>query len=162
MIGGLLLMKKAVVFVLFLYTMFIFSMSIDKQSNERTLAASRVITSKINISKQDTLDYETTIRKVNFVLRKGAHFLLYFFFAAIISLVAIKFGATFSEAAGYILFFCLLVANLDEFIQNYMNRTSQVGDCLIDLAGATFGVVLSFSLHSLVNRFMMKKKLGAE
>jgi VanZ family protein len=176
-------MKKMLIFILIIYAMFIFSMSIDGQSNQRTLAVSKVIIAKIGVSnfsstlnknninsntinksninngsKNSVTTNSVAIKKINFIIRKGAHFFVYFFFAVVISSAAIKFRFSFCQSAGYILFFCLLMANTDELIQNYVGgRTSLVQDCFIDFVGAIFGMVFTFSIYYIMNSFRTRK-----
>jgi len=149
-------MKKILIFIFIAFVIFIFSTSIDGESNKKTLEASKIIVNKISVFINQDILYSTAIKRTNLFIRNCAHFLLYFFFALVSSLVAINFRATFIRSAGYILFICLLVANLDEFLQGYVNRTSQVSDCLLDLIGACFGILFTFTLQKVIQYFKTK------
>lgn len=150
-------MKKVLVFVLIIYVMFILSLSMDVQSSKKTLAASKAITTQISVLTKDASTFSTTVNKLNYIIRKGAHFFIYCFFAVILSLVAINFKFSLPRAWGYILFLSLFMANIDELIQRYVGgRSSQVKDCLIDLTGAAVGMMATFFIYNLMNKIRLK------
>ncbi|MEG0775045.1 VanZ family protein [Clostridium sp.] len=146
-------MKKVLVFVLIIYVLFILSLSVDAQSSRKTFAASKAITTQISVLTKDSSTFRATVSKVNYIIRKGAHFFIYCFFAVILSLVAINFKFSLPRAWGYILFISLFIANVDELIQRYVGgRSSQVKDCLIDLTGAAVGMMATFFIYTFMNK----------
>ncbi len=70
-------------------------------------------------------------------IRKLAHFCEFACLSWLMCKTFAAFSVSHNESAGYILFFCLLVAVLDEYIQlAAAGRSSQVTDVLLDFSGA--------------------------
>lgn len=75
-------------------------------------------------------DVEHTIRKI-------AHFCEFAFLCWIVCHTFDEFGVGHKMATGYILFICLFVAVVDEYIQLFApGRGSMVKDVLLDFSGA--------------------------
>ena len=74
---------------------------------------------------------------VEHTLRKLAHFIEFACLSWLICKTYASFGVSNRASNGYILFFCLLVAAVDEYIQLFSSgRTSMVRDVLLDFSGA--------------------------
>lgn len=89
-----------------------------------------------------------------FFIRKGAHFIV-FFMLLLFFYFAFKKTTDLTFRSQLILSFILTsgYAVLDEVHQSFTpNRTPFVGDVLIDISGALFGVVIIFT------HFMIKKR----
>lgn len=78
---------------------------------------------------------------LNYIVRKAAHMVEFFVLALLICWLS---HAVQKKFHGYGLLYPLGVAIIDEFIQSFTGRTSQVLDILIDFAGALigFGLIL--------------------
>lgn len=92
---------------------------------------------KLPVTKRDN--------KLNFIVRKNAHRFEYLILAVFISWALFMNNLKGKNALVYIMFICLLCAVLDEFNQKFViNRTSAVGDVLIDFSGSLIGITLFY------------------
>lgn len=74
---------------------------------------------------------------VEYVLRKLAHFLEFACLSWMVCKTYSSFGVSNRASNGYVLFICLLVAAVDEYIQLFSpGRASMVKDVLLDFSGA--------------------------
>ena len=84
-----------------------------------------------------------------FIIRKGAHLTEFCVLGGLVSNLAYKIKEYYDKHfMGYGLFYVLLVAVTDEFIQSFSDRTSSVSDVLIDLTGALTGIIIVTLLSS--------------
>lgn len=96
------------------------------------------------------------IKNMNAVVRKIGHFSEYFILAICLSLLINKFKNNTINKIINVLFLCLLIAVVDEFIQKYTpNRTSSVMDILIDFTGSIFGTCFFYFIY-IVKRKIIK------
>lgn len=120
-------------FLTALFTMFIFynsSMSGTESGHLSALAAGFVV------HVADFLQVSLS-GDVEHILRKLAHFLEFACLSWLVCKTYSSFGVSDRASNGYILFFCLLVAVVDEYIQLFSHgRTSMVKDVLLDFSGA--------------------------
>ncbi len=89
----------------------------------------------------------------SFWLRKTAHITE---FCALGLLVSGLIETLQKNLYGYGLFYALSVGVLDEFIQSFSDRTSMVGDVLIDFSGALLG----FGIICLIKLIKKRKNNG--
>ena len=81
---------------------------------------------------------------VNHIVRKNAHFFIYFFLGIFVLKGLKKSGINGYLSGGLALFFCTTYAITDEFHQLFVTgRGAQVKDVLIDSTGAAIGIILS-------------------
>ena len=79
----------------------------------------------------------------NYIIRKGAHLTEFGALGILVSALVFKVKVHFEKhLMGYGLFYVLLVAVTDEFIQSFSDRTSSVKDVFIDFAGALLGIII--------------------
>ncbi len=88
-------------------------------------------------------------------IRKSAHFGLYLFLGSLCFLFGLFYTQKFFAAILLGLSLPSLIASLDEYSQQYFNRGSSLNDVIIDISGATFGVILTF-LVSLIVMLIVK------
>ncbi len=92
-----------------------------------------------------------------YLFRKAGHVVEYAVLSAAVITVVLatkrKIGRTF---AGFGAFYCLLVANLDEYIQGFVGRSSLVKDIFIDISGIVVGAVLTLLLWLAVDAVSKK------
>ena len=97
-------------------------------------------------------------------VRKMAHFTEYF--ALGVECTCVISVLTKRALSPYLwadLFVVLAVAVVDEFVQSFVGRTSQVADVLLDFSGACAGIVLTLVVASLVlRRFGKRDDLGTQ
>ncbi len=99
--------------------------------------------------------------RFSFVLRKTAHFTLYFVLGILSFLNAEAFMiCRASLKALYAEAFSVIYAASDEFHQLFVaGRAGQLRDVAIDSAGALLGILICFTLHKVVENKMHKKTL---
>lgn len=91
------------------------------------------------------MDMDTLIT----IIRKTAHFTEFFIMGLLICLCFYYGASRFLPHAGTMLFICLSVGVIDEFIQSFITgRSSEVRDVLIDFGGA----LLAFLLVLLISK----------
>ena len=87
---------------------------------------------------------------INHIVRKNAHFFLYFFLGIFVLNALKNSGINGYRSGGIALFFCMTYAASDEVHQLFVTgRGAQVKDVLIDSTGAATGIILS-SIISLI------------
>lgn len=121
-------------------------------SDEVTLQVINIY-DKLRNKNFDETDKRALIKDLRFVVRKGAHFSLYFLlgFFSYLTFKAYHFKYPLFLA----IFFCLIYASSDEIHQLFVNaRTGRVLDVLIDMCGSFIGSVISL----LFCRFWMQRK----
>ncbi len=85
----------------------------------------------------------------NYIIRKGAHLTEFCILGILVSNTVFRIKIDYGKhLMGYGLFYVLLVAVTDEFIQSFSDRTSSVSDVLIDLTGALTGIIIVALLSS--------------
>ena len=121
--------RKIIFLVLFiLFTLYIFSNSM-MPAKESAKQGGRVIAFL-------TYLFSCSQHTATLIVRKSAHFLEFFIQGALFSGIIFE---SFKKNYIYLLFFGLLTAVTDEFIQNFSEgRGSMVSDCLIDFSGTLF------------------------
>ncbi|QHI71289.1 hypothetical protein Ami3637_01745 [Aminipila terrae] len=126
-------------------------MSSDSYSDVRTLrfseTAYNLLPGKIqNIFITKGID----TKAIDLALRKSSHFIEYMVLSITLFVISRVYKIKTKVSVIYILFICLLIANLDEFYQSFVpGRNSQVRDCLIDLLGSLTGLIICFLLRKL-------------
>ena len=91
-------------------------------------------------------------------VRKLAHFTEYFTLGVECTcVISVLTKRALSPYLWADLFVVLAVAVVDEFVQSFVGRTSQVADVLLDFSGACTGVVLTLIVASLVLRRLNKR-----
>ncbi len=96
---------------------------------------------------------------ISHLVRKSAHFIEYFVLGIECALLAYHAKRKFTiPGAIYSAAFCLLVADMDEFIQSFTDRGSSVGDVLLDLCGAIVGISVGFGITYAIKGIAKKVK----
>lgn len=94
-------------------------------------------------------------------IRKSAHFGLYLFLGVLCFLFGLFYTHKIFAATLLGLSFPSLIASLDEYSQQYFHRGASLNDVIIDISGATFGVVLTLTLSLIIRviaRIIMIRK----
>jgi VanZ family protein len=116
-------------------------------SQKKSMAVSNIIKEELKENKLYNVS-EHSIKSINYVVRKNAHFFEYFIFAVLIASTLFTFNCKGTKAIIYILFIILFCGVLDEFYQKFIpNRTSNTGDILFDFAGGVTGVFIYYLFH---------------
>lgn len=94
------------------------------------------------------------------IVRKLAHFSEFAMLAVFASGVAYMLTKIFNRVFVTLpMFYVLVVAVLDEFIQTFSDRAGMITDVLIDYSGALLGFLFSFVVILIIEKVSKKKKL---
>ena len=138
-------MKKSInlailIVLVILVTAFIFSNSM-KNSAESNGTSDKYISLLAPI----TNFFDSIFGELNweYIIRKCAHLTEFGLLGMIVTFLVNNVKKYIGwHLFGYSLFYVLLVAVTDEFIQSFSDRTSSVKDVFIDLAGALLGIII--------------------
>ncbi|WP_231109755.1 VanZ family protein [Thermosipho melanesiensis] len=99
--------------------------------------------------------FRTQYVPAEMLVRKTAHFGLYFILGFLTYLLFQKYGIIISTIIGISL--PNLIATIDEYTQQYYNRGSSLNDVIIDLSGTISGVLFGIVLVLIFKLFLKKK-----
>jgi len=153
--------KKFLVIICVLWMGFIFynSSSSGSVSNKSSFAVvnffrsekSKIESSTVAESKQNTYSKLPVTKRdklFNTFVRKNAHAFEYLVLSILVSTALFVNNKKGKAVLVYIMFICLLLAVLDEYNQKFsINRTSSVGDVLIDFGGSLIGLALFYIFY---------------
>lgn len=124
------------------------SFNVNKEVKKADGSGSKSKNSSVVKNDSKTVN-DKSLEIENYFIRKGAHALEYIVLAILISNVFFQFGIKNKNVIIYVLFIALFYAVLDEFHQSFVpNRTSEVGDVLLDFSGAIVGTVMWCKLNT--------------
>lgn len=152
---------KKIIFpiLVILSMMLIFYFSSQNASKSQGLSdevASRVYEIQKEITKKETNSKEKNdfIRESRILIRKSAHFILYFILGIFLYLTFKMYNG--KHPILYSIFICFLYACSDEIHQYFVSeRTSRILDVFIDTCGASVGLIF---LYFLENKIYLKIK----
>lgn len=94
--------------------------------------------------------------KLNYPVRKMAHFTLYFILGILLYYTFICFGLP-KKSVIVVLLLCLIYTLSDEYHQLFsIGRSAKLSDCLIDFSGAICGCTLEFMIFKAINKRQIK------
>ena len=156
-------MKKTIFAVLLVLWMgFIFSMSsenAEKSSNTSGQTIRVVLSAVPGFEEQPEEVKVNIIEKLQFIVRKSAHFIGYMILGILASGLILYYGNINKK---YLLAFliCVIYAISDEIHQLFVPGISgQVRDVLIDSAGSLLGIILVMAFEKLLIKFNKKHKI---
>ena len=156
-------MKKSIFIVLLVLWMgFIFSMSsenAEKSSNTSGQTIRVVLSAVPGFEEQPEEGKVNIIEKLQFIVRKSAHFIGYMILGILASGLILYYGNINKK---YLLAFliCVIYAISDEIHQLFVpGRAGQVRDVLIDSAGSFLGIILVMAFVKLLIKFNKKHKI---
>ena len=156
-------MKKTIFAVLLVLWMgFIFSMSsenAEKSSNTSGQTIRVVLSAVPGFEEQPEEVKVNIIEKLQFIVRKSAHFIGYMILGILASGLILYYGNINKK---YLLAFliCVIYAISDEIHQLFVpGRSGQVRDVLIDSAGSLLGIIIVMALEKLLIKFNKKHKI---
>ena len=156
-------MKKTIFAVLLVLWMgFIFSMSCEnaEESSNTSGQTIKVVLSTVpEFEKQPEEVKVNIIEKLQFIVRKSAHFIGYMILGILASGLILYYGNINKK---YLLAFliCVIYAISDEIHQLFVpGRSGQVRDVLIDSAGSLLGIILVMAFEKLLIKFNKKHKI---
>lgn len=126
----------------------IFAMSSDVNSNSKSKNISQKIETTINVNNSSNLSSsKASVNKINYFIRKSSHFVEFLILGILLYYTAFVYSLEPKTSLPCILFLILLIANLDEFYQSFVGRTSKVTDSLIDLCGGIVGILIGIMVR---------------
>lgn len=156
-------MKKTIFAVLLVLWMgFIFSMSCEnaEESSNTSGQTIKVVLSTVpEFEKQPEEVKVNIIEKLQFIVRKSAHFIGYMILGILASGLILYYGNINKK---YLLAFliCVIYAISDEIHQLFVpGRAGQVRDVLIDSAGGLLGIIIVMAFEKLLIKFNKKHKI---
>lgn len=142
--------------LLFIWMIVIFSFSnqnaINSQSTSDKVASSIVDTTEV-ITKQEIPkeDKEDFIEDTRVLVRKSAHFTLYFILGILVYLTFTSYSIP--RTIIFSIIFCFLYACSDEIHQMFSDgRTAKILDILIDTCGSCLAISIGYFIKRLKNR----------
>lgn len=159
--GDILKYKKIINIILIIIWLFvIFSFSAEDAKKSRN-TSDQVIIKTAEVIKGDELtpkEKDILINKYLVLVRKSAHFFLYFVLGILTFHIAKMIFGLNPSTIIYPIIFCFIYACSDEIHQLFINgRTARIFDVFIDTSGATLSILILFTLSYIINR---KKRIS--
>lgn len=138
-------MRKILLGCLIIWTLFIFYQG-TRPSSVSIQSSDKIVHQVVDVVEKVTPKSENELYQiVHFFVRKSAHLFEYTVLGGLLV-------AYFNQTIVYSLFWILLCATLDEYLQSFVGRTSSVEDILIDFCGGIIGVIIIRSILKGINR----------
>ena len=142
------MMKKLIYLLLIIFWLLaIFRLS-SNNSNESNSLSKSLIDKGIVVYESvsgNNVDHEIIIKKLNYPVRKLAHFTIFLILGLFVYLFIL--GTNLEKKVIVSVLICFMCAVLDEFHQSFTGRTPLFMDVLIDVSGSFFGIFLLKSLQ---------------
>ena len=156
-------MKKTIFAVLLVLWMgFIFSMSCEnaeKSSNTSGQTIRVVLSAVPEFEKQPEEVKVIIIEKLQFIVRKSAHFIGYMILGILASGLILQYE-NINKKYPLAFLICVIYAISDEIHQLFVpGRSGQVRDVLIDSAGSLLGIILVMAFVKILIKFNKKHKI---
>ena len=156
-------MKKTIFAVLLVLWMgFIFSMSsenAEKSSNTSGQTIRVVLSAVPGFEEQPEEVKVNIIEKLQFIVRKSAHFIGYMILGILASGLILQYE-NINKKYPLAFLICVIYAISDEIHQLFVpGRSGQVRDVLIDSAGSLLGIILVMAFVKILIKFNKKHKI---
>lgn len=156
-------MKKTIFAVLLVLWMgFIFSMSCEnaeKSSNTSGQTIRVVLSAVPEFEKQPEEVKINIIEKLQFIVRKSAHFIGYMILGILASGLILQYE-NINKKYPLAFLICVIYAISDEIHQLFVpGRAGQIRDVLIDSAGSLLGIILVMAFVKILIKFNKKHKI---
>ena len=156
-------MKKSIFIVLLVLWMgFIFSMSCEnaEESSNTSGQTIRVVLSAVPGFEEQPEEVKINIiEKLEFIVRKSAHFIGYMILGILASCLILHYE-NINKKYPLAFLICVIYAISDEIHQLFVpGRSGQVRDVLIDSAGSFLGIILVMAFVKLLIKFNKKHKI---
>ena len=151
-------MKKNFLVILLVFRLlviFLFSnQTASKSQSTSDKVASDIVDAVETVTKNEIKKdkKENIIENTRFLVRKTAHFTLYFILGIIVYLLFTSYGV--KKILFYSILFCFLYACSDEIHQLFLDgRTAKVLDICIDTCGSSLAIISLFYLHEFQKKY---------
>lgn len=142
-----------ILMIIWLLIIFLFS---AQESDKSLNTSEHVIIKTVETIKGEKLtekEKDILIDKFLFIVRKSAHFFLYFILGIFVFFIAKNVWGLTRTSFIYTIIFCLIYACSDELHQLFISgRTARILDVLIDTSGSLLSTFILFTLHIIKNR----------
>ena len=140
---------KIILVLICMITIFTFSNDSSNESNKKSNKLIITVAEIFNKKKLSINEKEKYIEKFVFIVRKGAHFSIYFILGFLVASLLKEYNIIDKRMVFYSLLFCFIYSCSDEIHQLFINgRSGEIRDVLIDSIGALIGI----SLYYLIRR----------
>lgn len=148
-----------VLLIMLLLVIFLFSnQTANKSQSTSDKVASGIVDIVETVTKNEIKKdkRESIIENTRFLVRKTAHFTLYFILGIIVYLLFASYGV--KKIVFYSIIFCFLYACGDEVHQLFLDgRTAKILDVCIDTCGSSLAVICLFHLQKFKKSTMISK-----
>lgn len=148
-----------VLLIMLLLVIFLFS---NQTANKSQSTSDKVASSIVDIVETVTKNSikkdkrKSIIENTRFLVRKTAHFTLYFILGIIVYLLFTSYGV--KKIVFYSIIFCFIYACSDEIHQLFLDgRTAKILDVCIDTCGSSLAVICLFHLQKFKKSTMIAK-----
>ena len=149
-----------VLLIIWLLVIFLFSnQTASKSQSTSDKVASDIVDVVETVTKNEIKKdkKESIIENTRFLVRKTAHFTLYFILGIIVYLLFTSYGV--KKILFYSILFCFLYACSDEIHQLFLDgRTAKVLDICIDTCGSNLAIISLFYLQKFNKKYHKNKK----
>ncbi len=148
-----------VLLIMLLLVIFLFSnQTANKSQSTSDKVASGIVDIVETVSKNSIKKdkRKSIIENTRFLVRKTAHFTLYFILGIIVYLLFTSYGV--KKIVFYSIMFCFIYACSDEIHQLFLDgRTAKILDVCIDTCGSSLAVICLFHLQKFKKSTMISK-----
>lgn len=133
----------------------------NKSINTSDQFASKIIDKIYEVANKEITPKEKKklITKTRFVVRKIAHFTLYFTLGIIVYLLLLSFNVKHSIILSIVI--CFLFGCIDEIHQYFVpGRTARFFDCIVDTLGSMTSIYILYFLRKIKHHLKSKKIEG--
>ena len=144
-----------VLLIIWLLVIFLFSnQTASKSQSTSDKVASDIVDVVETVTKNEIKKdkKESIIESTRFLVRKTAHFTLYFILGIIVYLLFTSYGV--KKTVFYSILFCFLYACSDEIHQLFLDgRTAKILDVCIDTCGSSLAIISLFYLQKFKKKY---------
>ena len=139
---------KIILVLICMITIFTFSNDSSNESNKKSNKLIITVAEIFNKKKLSINEKEKYIEKFVFIVRKGAHFSIYFILGFLVASLLKEYNIIDKRMIFYSLLFCFIYSCSDEIHQLFINgRSGEIRDVLIDSIGALIGINLYYLIR---------------
>ncbi len=150
------MIKKFVLWILVIgcmATIFGFSSQVAEESKKTSSKVITKVVETVCTKKLTKPQKEKITEDLTFIVRKGAHFLIYALLGLLIFLLALEYGFSLKKCAVIAVIASFIYACSDEFHQTFISgRSGELRDIIIDTIGASVGCLIV-----ILSRFIVKQ-----
>ena len=141
---------KLILVILWMSVIFIFSSQNGADSSKLSQGLTYKVVELFKGKDYPKEKKEEVVEKLGLIVRKGAHFFVYFILAILVYILLNEFKLSSIKLIIYTILICMLYAITDELHQGFISgRAARVFDVFIDTCGATLSTIIMYSIRRL-------------